>query len=56
MYLISEGYGEYVWCEDPAPSNDCDESKSIKYIRADLLNIEELLKVLKQKESATRWF
>jgi len=53
IYLIPEGYGEYSWCEDPAPGSDCHESESVRYIRANLLD-EEVLNGLKQKESATR--
>jgi len=49
IYLIPEDYGEYSWCDDPAPSNDCEESKSVKYIRADLLD-EEVLNELKSKK------
>jgi len=49
IYLIPDGSGEYSWCDDPAPGSDCNESESVRYIRADLLD-EELLNGLKQCE------
>lgn len=32
IYLIPGGEeGEYVWCDDPAPSNECDPDEAICY-------------------------
>lgn len=36
IYLIDSGDG-VVWCDDPAPGNDMDESDAVKYVRADTI-------------------
>ncbi len=35
IYLIDQD-GDYVWCDDPAPSPDMDEKDAIAYIRLDI--------------------
>ena len=53
IYLIPEGQGEYSWCDDPAPGSDCDESESVKYVRADLLD-EEVLNAIKSNKKSNK--
>lgn len=36
IYLIPADVDEWVWCDDPTPSEECREDEAIKYIRADV--------------------
>ena len=48
IYLIPQDVGEYVWCDDPAPGPEMDESDAVKYIRYDCVDVivKEALKII----------
>lgn len=41
IYLIP-GEDGLVWCDDPEPDEHCDPEESVKYVRADVAELERL--------------
>ena len=53
IYLVPDDVDSWLWCEDPAPSEDTQEDEAIKYIRADeaeekIERLDSVIKVLHQ--------